>query len=138
MDGIPDRRRARRVRFRHTQYAQPASSQSRANIMASQSSLSERKNRSPTLSALRTQAAKLSVARANLEFAHHQQQNMGGAWVFTRATAENEYVKCITRYSCLANRMSSVRARDLRATFTRRKFGGLGMNCAEELLEMYP
>jgi hypothetical protein len=153
MDKIPTQRPARRIYNDDRQYVRPTTRQSRANPVPSRSARKRRNHRGRVQKispALRTQAAELRSAKANLERAYNQEQNADnlaarsiGLSLHTqhaaaRARAERRYVNCFIRYSRDAKQMSAVQATEMQANFTRRKIEASGVNQVSFLLDMYP
>ena len=153
MDKIPIQRPARRIYNNDRQYLRPMSYQSRVNPISSRSARKRKNHRGrvqKVAPALRTQAAELRSAKANLERAYNQEQNainlaarstglpLNSQHAAARARAERRYVNCFIRYSRDAKQMSAVHATEMQASFTRRKIEASGVNQVSFLLGMYP
>jgi hypothetical protein len=153
MDEIPTQRPARRIYNVDRQNLRPMTYQSKVNPMSSRPIRKRRNNRAriqKVSPALRTQAAELRAAKANLERAYNQEQNainpaarstglsLNSQLAAARARAERRYVNCFIRYSRDANQMSADQAREMQANFTRRKIEASGVDKVAFLRDMYP
>lgn len=154
MDDVPSERPARRIYARHDQYTHPIPKRFRFNPSSRQAVRRSRKNKlrvQRVPAALRTEAAELRSAKANLDRAYNQEQSVnilssrctGNKFnlpeiVAARARAERRYVNGLIRYGRATNQMSSEQARELQATFTCRKMADSGMSNDVYLLGMYP
>lgn len=142
MDEIPAQRPERRSYIRR-QYTRQAHTDFRFNPMTSRLSCRRNAQAQKVPPALRAQAAELRSARANLDRACAQVQNVGKlsarcVGVAARARAERRYVNCLIRYLRDTNQMTPVQASEMQANFTRRKMEASGLNNTVYLLSMYP
>ncbi|KAF2997335.1 hypothetical protein E8E13_003152 [Curvularia kusanoi] len=155
MDEIPVQLPARRTYDNNTRpQSRPIAQQLKIHPTSSRSTRRRKNNKIRVQSippALQTQATELRSAKANLERAYNQEQNVmdlkarctgvSFSWsdiIAARARAERRYVNCLIRYARNANLMSPVQARELQANFTRRKMEASGMNNRSYLLGLFP